>query len=232
VANRQEHRELARELLLACAEAQDSHAEPGRPTGYYVRREDLEALFRPREDDVIPQAPGSYLVLPKLTSGNPARWPMLGVYFLNPSTPSAFKAPPLELASFEVVLMAEAAVPVAFRFEPPSSFWHDGTPAGEHGYYHMQFVSVLRANAQSGTVGDIVLLPDHSPAVPIRACDFGSLILALVVALYGRTVVEDGNFQSLNLDVRAGTTHRLRKAYKELGYWKWEPTNAAAPAHT
>lgn len=227
MATREEHRELARELLLAYAHGQDRDAT-GR-LGNYLEPRQLEALFAHQDEQTLPRMPTSYLILPKLTRGG-TWWPKLGLWVAPDTKPAG--RPPLELLSLEVILVPDpagdgntAAVEprvrcVAFRFEPPSCFANNVAPEGDHDYYHMQFVSMPRAG-RGASADNCFQLPDRFPAFPLRARDFGSLVLGLAVALYGRNFAEGRGRRGVDLDLSTRTRQKLKEAYKDLGYWTW-----------
>ena len=220
--NREKHRQLAEELLLACVELQDSLCqEAGVPQGHGLSQRQVVELLRPKDDYQLPTAPNGYLVLPKLPRG-PRLWPLLGVFFLEPVAPARSRLPGLELAALEVILVPDAPGSgaaggcVAFRFEPPTCFWYWDTP-GDHDCYHMQFVTTRRVARWATNIGECLPLPDECPAFPLPARDFGSLVLALLVSLYGREAIENPSPRGPNWNLEARTRRSAREACVELG---------------
>jgi hypothetical protein len=219
VATSEEHRDLAQQLLLAYADRQAKYDDdPDRPQAYLDRRQ-LEHLFVSHEQK-LPRLPSSPLLLPRLRSGD-LFWPTLGLSLPDRSQASAI--PPIELLSLEVILVPpQQPTPtdqerrcVGFRFEPPSCLPFGKKSTGQHDYYHMQFVRTPRVHSNGREA--LLPLPDKFPAVPVRARDFGSLVLALAVALYGR----DYYLNDREIDLAQDTRDRMRAAYQALGYWDW-----------
>jgi hypothetical protein len=220
VASREEHLDLARILLLAFADRQDLLGD-GKPQGFRVDAVQIEELFRRANELTIPPSPTSCLVLPRLLRGK-RLWPLLSIFFLRPAG-QPVQRPALELASLEIFLVPEgeeAGEPhrcIGFRFEAPTSYSFDGPQPGSHDYYHMQFVAEPRV--AGALPHGIYPLPDRAPAFPLRAADFGSLVLALVVALYGRRALDENNDRSLDIELSSKVRQRLGVAYGELSYW-------------
>ncbi len=206
MSSRREHLLIAQELLELSVEVFRANEDDRRPSGEMDANR-IKLLFQ-EEDQGRPLFPNEPVVLPAISNGSKKIWPKLGLVSPDKTPPRG--TPPLEVVSLEVLLYSEGSDHVAFRFEPANNLYF--STKGSHDYYHCQFVTMPRAAvARDHKCQD---LPTSYPAFPLRANDFGSLILALMVSLYGI------NFAATfpQLSERRPIKAKIDAAIEKLGY--------------
>ena len=82
-----------------------------------------------------------------------------------------------EQLSFDLVVLSQKGLPIAFRFEP-------GVGRGTHGYDHVQLSESL--GKRSAAFGRLLSpVPTSYPAVPLPSQDAETRFLSMVVAMHG-----------------------------------------------
>jgi len=109
----------------------------------------------------------------------------------------------IEDVSFRVVLYRTSdglKNCIGFRFEGPHHGTDDSKDAARHAYYHVQMIRSLEDKAEDCLGGiSIDWLPETVPGIPVFAHSTPSLLLCIVLSLYGRNEFEKF-FQEIGVD--------------------------------
>ena len=152
-----------------------------------ISREKLEALLGKNDEklDINFASEKAVLFLPPLVERNSEFVPILNLSCKISSTINAIR---LYVLLVRLDDSTQKPYGLGFRFDSPKKEHYEGfqesnVGEGEHDFYHVQ---IIRRFDYGPDIDIPDWLPDHQPSFPLIADDPASLLLALLLTLYGK----------------------------------------------